>query len=709
MTTSVCPPVSSFYGELTFSKKVMASKLSRVIYHKLMETIEEGKSLDVAIAGEVAEAMKEWAMEKGATHFAHWFQPQRGATAEKHDSFIDYDKNGEVIERFTASQLVQSEPDASSFPSGGLRATFEARGYCAWDPSSPAFIYEADNTATLIIPSVFVSWTGEALDLKIPLLRSIHALENATVELQKTLGNTDVKKITCFAGPEQEYFLVDRELFETRPDLLISGRTIFGAEPARGQQLEDQYFGHIKPAVLRFMEDFDNVLYRRGIPAKTRHNEVAPNQFEIAPIYEEINLAVDHNLQLMALLEQVADEHGLKLLIHEKPFAGVNGSGKHLNWSFGDNTGVNYLNPSKDPEENTLFLCTIAALSYGVSVHGGFLRSTIAHAGNDHRLGANEAPPAIMSVYMGDYLNAVLEKLMGAKDITPTVMNQIDTGIGRIPAVNQDNSDRNRTSPIAFTGNKFEFRALGSSQNISEPGAALNLLVAYGFTELNKRLTAAKGKDAKISREKVMEVVKEMLIESKHVRFEGNGYSEEWHREAEKRGLPNAKNTPAALKFLTKDTTVALFKQFNIMTEEELHARAEIKYETYAKLIDIEIKCALNMAQTLVLPAVLEHTSALANTIGALADAGVDSSALKTELEAVSGSFKAIQTGIAKLKGALAKADAISHLPEKTAFLADTALSALSALREAVDTAETVIPDNLWPLAKYQELLYVLG
>ncbi len=708
MAANKYPPASSYYGELTFNKKVMAQRLSRSTYQKLQEVIEEGRPLDPAIADEVAHAMKEWAMEFGATHFTHWFQPQRGNTAEKHDSFIDYGKDGEIVERFSAKQLVQSEPDASSFPSGGLRSTFEARGYTAWDPTSPPFIYEAENTATLVVPSVFMSWTGDVLDIKIPLLRSFQALEKEAVALQKTLGNHSIKKITVYVGPEQEYFLVDKDLYDTRPDLLVCGRSLFGAPPARGQQLEDHYFGQIKPQVLQFMEDLDIALYRRGIPAKTRHNEVAPNQFEIAPIYEELNRGVDHNLQLMAIMDQVAVEHGFKLLIHEKPFAGVNGSGKHLNWSLGDNNGINYLDPSESPENNTIFLCTVAALSLGVQAHGGFLRSTIASAGNDHRLGANEAPPAIMSIYMGDYLNAVIEKLMGASEITPAVLDQIHLGVSRIPSVSQDNSDRNRTSPIAFTGNKFEVRCVGSAQNIAEPSTAMNLMMAYGYRELNKRLEAKAGGKT-LGEKEVLSILKGIFNETKAVRFEGDNYSAEWHAEAERRGLPNAKNTPAALKFLTAKSTVALFEDFGILTHKELESRAEIRLELYNKLIDIELDCALSMAQTLILPAVERQVSALATTAAQVAAAGVKASGLKAELEAANAAYETVRSGIAQLKGTIEKAGAIPSTHKLADFLVSDGVGALNKLRSAVDEAETIVPDDLWPLAKYQELLYVLG
>ncbi|OEG71765.1 glutamine synthetase, partial [Candidatus Endomicrobiellum trichonymphae] len=507
--------IHDYYAELVFTKKVMEQKLSKNIYKKLTATIENLEPLDQSIAGEVAHAMKEWALENGATHFTHWFQPQRVGTAQKHDSFIDYSLDGEIIERFSASQLVQSEPDASSFPSGGIRSTFEARGYTAWDPTSPVFLLEAGKTKTLVIPSVFLSWTGEVLDLKTPLLRSLTALNEKLINLQKLLGNKNAKHIKVFAGIEQEYFLLSKEIIKSRPDITVTGRTLFGNTPAKGQQMEDHYFGNIKENILEFMEDVDHELYRKGIPVKTRHNEVAPNQFELAPLYQEENLAIDHNLEIMEILRKVADKHDMVALLHEKPFAGVNGSGKHFNWSIGDNTGTNYFEPSKSPLKNITFLLAISAVLLGIKKFGGILRASVADAGNDYRLGANEAPPAIMSVYLGKFINDLLDSIEKASEINEKEVNEITLGIQNLPKVNKDYSDRNRTSPVAFTGNKFEFRALGSSANPSEAGTTLNLIAAYGFDEIYKRIEAKKGDDVK---RKALEVVKEIITETKNVR-----------------------------------------------------------------------------------------------------------------------------------------------------------------------------------------------
>ncbi len=696
--------VSDYYGELTFNNKVMKEKLSKDVYEKLMDVIESGASLDRDIAADVAHAMKEWAMEKGATHFSHWFQPQRGGTAEKHDSFITYNEDGSVIERFSASQLIQSEPDASSFPSGGVRTTFEARGYTAWDPTSPAFLHESADTRTLVIPSVFLSWTGHVLDIKTPFLRSLRALDDIAIKLQKLLGNRLAKRTKVFVGPEQEYFLFSKELVESRPDLQICNRSLFGAAPAKGQQMEDHYFGSIKPKVLNFMEDLDRELYRRAIPAKTRHNEVSPNQFEIAPLYSEANLGIDNNLQLMDILKRVADQHGLYACLHEKPLAGVNGSGKHLNWSIGDNTGNNYLEPSKSPLKNITFLLTIGAILIGVNKFGGLLRASIADAGNDHRLGANEAPPAVMSVYLGEYLNSLLDEIEGIGAINDKKVADINIGVQNLPKVAKDYSDRNRTSPIAFTGNKFEFRAVGSSQNCAEPATIINIMVAYGYSEIYERLKKCKG-DIKAN---AISVMKDILKETKRVRFEGNNYSEEWHKEAEKRGLPNAKNTPEALEHFLKEEVFEVFEKFSILSREELKSKVEVKLETYNKIKDIEFKAAINISNTLVLPSLAEHISNIAGAAGAVLSAGIKSEVLLGEVKMLEGLYSDIKKGIKEFEETLGKIES-EHDHHKIAYgYAEKGATALSKLRKSVDMAEEYVADNLWPMAKYQELLLVL-
>ncbi len=696
--------VIDIYGELIFNKKVMMRKLSKEIYTKLFAAIEAGDSLDESIAADVAHAMKDWAIENGATHFTHWFQPQRGGTAQKHDAFISYGDDGEIIERFSASQLIQSEPDASSFPSGGMRSTFEARGYTAWDPTSPAFLLESANTRTLVIPSVFLSWTGHVLDLKTPLLRSQKALNDAAMKLIRLLGNRLAKRIKVFVGPEQEYFLFSKDLVESRPDISICGRTLFGAPPAKGQQMEDHYFGSIKPKVLNFMEDLDRELYRRGIPAKTRHNEVSPNQFELAPLYSESNLAIDNNLQLMDIMNFVAEDHGMVACFHEKPLAGVNGSGKHLNWSIGDNTGANYLEPSKSPLKNITFLMTVGALLLGVDKFGGILRGSVACAGNDHRLGANEAPPAIMSIYLGEYLEALFNEIEGTDKITETKLAKINLGVQNLPRIAKDYSDRNRTSPIAFTGNKFEFRAVGSSHNCSEATTIMNLIAAYGFTEINNRLSKKKG-DVKAN---AIDVLKDILKETKRVRFEGNNYSEDWHEEAHKRGLPDTRNTPAALEQFLKDDVKEAFKKFGILSKEELESKIEIKLEAYNNIKDIESKTAVNMANTLVVPALTAHIADVAGAASAVSSAGVKSDILMEEVKTLESLYANIKAGISEFNKVLQGIEDEPDFLKKAYGYAEKGAEALAKLRVHVDTAEEIVADDLWPMAKYQDLLLML-
>ncbi len=696
--------VSSFYGELTFNKKLMEQKLSKDVYRKLLAAIEGREPLDESIAGDVAHAMKEWAMENGATHFTHWFQPQRGGTAEKHDAFISYDASGEIVERFSAKQLIQSEPDASSFPSGGIRSTFEARGYTAWDPASPAFLLEAGDTKTLVIPSVFLSWTGAVLDMKTPLLRSLKAVNEVVLRLQRLLGNKKVSRIKVFGGPEQEYFLFSKELYLSRPDLMICGRTIFGAGAAKGQQMEDHYFGSIKDSVIQFMEDLDRQLYRRGIPSKTRHNEVAPNQFEIAPLYEEANLSIDHNLQIMDIMKKVADEHEMVAVLHEKPLAGVNGSGKHFNVSIGDEAGTNYFEPSGSPQKNIIFLLSLAAVLLGVNKYGGLLRTAVADAGNDHRLGANEAPPAIISVYLGEYLDALLNEIEGLGKITQEKMSDIYMGLQNLPKVAKDTSDRNRTSPLAFTGNKFEFRAVGASQNCSEAATMLNLIMAYGYDEIVKRIEAQKG-SADI-KEKAFAVLEEVLKETRRVRFEGNNYDIKWHKEAARRGLPNTKNTPEALELFLKEEAMELYERFNVLCRKELHSKAEIKLEAYSKTKDIECKIAVRIAKTMVMPAILKQVDILAK-----AEQGIKTTKIKSavnpDIKKMNELYREIQKGVSNLETAMSICEKEDDVLKKARLYATKGAAALSALRAAVDNAEVDVSSEFWPMATYQELLLV--
>ncbi|MCK4994289.1 MAG: glutamine synthetase III [Candidatus Omnitrophica bacterium] len=698
--------ISKFFGELTFSKKVMNEKLSKGVYNKLLSTIDSGEPLDQSIAGDVAHAMKEWAIENGATHFTHWFQPQRGGTAEKHDAFISYDKNGDIVERLSARQLIQSEPDASSFPSGGMRSTFEARGYTAWDPTSPAFLLETGETKTLVIPSVFLSWTGDVLDIKTPLLRSLKAVSDAALRLQRLLGNKKVSKIKVFGGPEQEYFLFAKELYASRPDMLICGRTLFGAAPAKGQQMEDHYFGAIKSNVLEFMENFDKELYRRGIPAKTRHNEVSPNQFEIAPLYEEVNLSIDHNLQLMDILKKVADEHDMVAVLHEKPLGGVNGSGKHFNLSIGDNTGANYFDPSGTPQDNIIFLLSLAAVMLGVDKFGGLLRGSVADAGNDHRLGANEAPPAIMSVYLGEYLEALMNEIEGLGKITDKKISEIYLGLKDLPKVAKDTSDRNRTSPLAFTGNKFEFRAVGSSHNCAEAATILNMIIAYGYNKIADRMQDSSNKTN--AKSKAFEVLEKVLKETRRVRFEGNNYDSKWHREAAKRGLPNTKNTPVALELFLEKDAIKLYEDMGVLSERELHSKVEIKLEAYNKTKNIEFKTAINIAKTLVMPAVLKNIALFGGANSAVKSAGIKSGAVAADLKILDKVYADIKSGMNSLKKEIDACEKqITELKKAKAY-ASSGVAALDKLRVAVDTAEELVADELWPMAKYQELLLVL-
>lgn len=697
--------VTRIYGELTFNRNVMREKLSHNTYERLVSTIHTGTPLDESIAESVAHAMKEWAISKGATHFTHWFQPQRGGTAEKHDAFLSYADNGEMIERFSAKQLIQSEPDASSFPSGGMRSTFEARGYTAWDPTSPAFLLETGSSKTLVIPSVFLSWTGAVLDLKTPFLRSMRSLNDAGIRLQRLLGNRLAKKIVVNCGPEQEYFVVSRRLYETRQDLRICGRTLFGAMPAKGQQMEDHYFGAIHPKMIKFMVDLDHELYRRGIPAKTRHNEVSPNQFEMAPLFEEANLAIDHNLQAMDVMRQVGMKHDLVVLLHEKPFAGVNGSGKHVNWSIGDNTGTNYLEPSASPLKNINFLLTLGALMLGIDKFGGLLRASVADAGNDHRLGANEAPPAIMSVYLGEYLTRLIDEIESMGKVTEQAMASINMGVRNLPRISKDYSDRNRTSPIAFTGNKFEFRAVGSSQNPSEATTLLNQLCTYGFYTIEKRLLASKGKDI---RESALVLLKQIFKETKRVRFEGNGYSAEWHKTAAKLGLPNTKNTPAALSAFLQEDAIELMEKTHVLKDREVHAKVEIKLETYVKTKEIEYKTAVNVAKTQILPALIKQLTATATAAAAMNSAGSASKILTEEIKKYEKLYADVKKNSEALEQTLHKAESRKDVHEKAIFLGDDGEKALNELRFTVDSAEEVVAQEFWPMAKYQELLNVL-
>ncbi len=699
-------PVSSFFGENTFNKAVMQKKLPRPIFLKLIACIEENINLDLDTASAVSHAMKEWAIENGATHFAHWFQPLTGATAEKHDAFIEFDDNSEVIERFSGSQLVQGEPDASSFPSGGLRATFEARGYTAWDMSSPAFLMKNGLGITLCIPSVFISYTGEALDKKTPLLRSVRAVNDSSIKVLRILGNKTASKIQSNLGPEQEYFLIDQSFYINRQDLVLTGRTLLGASPAKGQELEDQYFGSIKERIQSFMHDLDQDLFRLGIPAKTRHNEVAPSQFEIAPIYEDANIATDHNQLLLDSMRKIAKRHSLAAILHEKPFAGINGSGKHVNWSLSTDDGVNLLNPGKTVSENIQFLVFLFAVIRGVYRHGDLLRASIATASNDHRLGANEAPPAIISIFLGDQLTEILEKIEKGEPIRDVEAKIIDLNLSSLPVLSKDNTDRNRTSPFAFTGNKFEFRAVGSSQSISFPAVVINTIVAESLEYVAEKLKNSESGDIKKA---VLELIRNDIRECKAVLFAGDNYSEAWHKEAEGRGLPNNKTTPEALPALNSKKAKELFSSFGVLSEVELHSRYHIKLEAYCKQIEIEARSFYDIVTTQVMPAAYKYQMSVASSIKETMSL-VDESVLKPQkdmLKNLSSLISKIQSEICILKKLNEKSKDIDDEQKKAEYLCESVKAKMDEIRVSVDELETLVDDGMWPIPKFWEMLFL--
>jgi glutamine synthetase len=699
-------PVSEYYGEDTFSNKVMKEKLPKDTYKKLMEAINEDKVLDISTANIVAHAMKEWAIAKGATHFAHWFQPMTGITAEKHDAFVDPVGVGEVVEKFSGKQLVQGEPDASSFPSGGIRSTFEARGYTAWDMSSPAFIRRNGISTTLCIPTAFISYTGEALDKKTPLLRSNKAVSKSAVNMLKLLGNKNVKKVFSTLGPEQEYFLIDMDYFFKRQDLVLAGRTVVGAPPAKGQELEDQYFGSIKERMSSYMHDMEEELFKLGIPAKTRHNEVAPSQFELAPVFEEANLAVDHNQLVMDTMQSVARKHNLAALLHEKPFARINGSGKHVNWSLSDNNGNNLLTPGNTPHDNIQFLVFLIAIVRAVYKHADILRASVATYANDHRLGANEAPPAIISIFLGDQLTNILSNIEKGIVTKATNAEIIDLGVSSIPIVSKDNTDRNRTSPFAFTGNKFEFRAVGSSQSISFPTAVINTIVAESLDYLAEKIKAKGGNINKA----VFEILKKEIKDIKPILYNGDNYIKEWEIEAGKRGLPNDKTTPVALKALITDKALNLFEKYEVLSKVELKSRYLIYVEKYIKDLEIEVKCLNNICLDQVIPAATAYQKTLSQAINAIKEA-LGSSAvisaqkdiLKTSLELVNKIYSTNKEILAKVESA----SAIHDEAKKAEMLCSKVKTKMNELREYVDELEGIVDDELWPMPKFWEMLFI--
>jgi len=696
--------ISQYFGCNTFSEKTMRERLQKDIYKAYRQAQKRGEPLSPEVARSVALAMKEWALEQGCTHFTHWFLPMTGATAEKHDAFITWDDEpGQVIERFSGGQLIQGEPDASSFPSGGLRATFEARGYTAWDPASPAFIMEGPLGKTLCIPTAFIGYHGEALDHKVPLLRSMDVVSTSAKAALKFFGVNSAVVAQC--GPEQEYFAVDLELAQQRPDLMFANRTLQGAKPPKGQEMEDHYFGSIKARVLGFMQEVELECFKLGIPAKTRHNEVAPNQFEIAPIYEAANLASDHNQLLMEILKSVGERHGLAILLHEKPFAGVNGSGKHVNWSLATDEGQNLLEPGHTPEENLQFLYFLSATLKAIHTHGGLLRAAIAFAGNDHRLGANEAPPAIMSVFLGAQLNHILDAIEKGDVADVSIQRIIDLGIGNLPRIEKDATDRNRTSPFAFTGNKFEFRAVGSSQPIALPLTVINAAVAEALDGLNAKLEAEfkAGKEHKAA---VMVVVKQAIHETKAIRFEGNGYSDEWKAEAERRGLPHAKDTVAALHIWEEPAVKAVLAKPGILSEGEQESRLHIRHEEYQKVIAIETQVLRQMAETQILPSVTADLGSRAESLCRLASAGVAvPETLKAALQTQATLAGEAQARLTAMKAALAKAEALEDLHARTEAFGKEVNQSKHALRETLDALEDACDADLWPLPKYWQLL----
>lgn len=695
--------VAEIFGENVFNDTVMQERLPKKVYKNLRKTIEEGKDLDLETADVIAHEMKEWAIEKGATHYTHWFLPLTGVTAEKHDSFVSAPlPSGKVLMSFSGKELIKGEPDASSFPSGGLRATFEARGYTAWDCTSPAFVRQDAGGATLCIPTAFCSYTGEALDQKTPLLRSMEAINKEALRLLRLFGNTTSKKVTPSVGAEQEYFLVDAEKFEQRKDLIYTGRTLFGAMPPKGQELDDHYFGTIRQRIASFMRDVNIQLWKVGVTAKTQHNEVAPAQHELAPIYSEANIAVDQNQLTMQTLKRVACQHGMKCLLHEKPFAGVNGSGKHNNWSITTDDGINLLEPGKTPHENTQFLLVLACILKAVNVHADLLRESAADPGNDHRLGANEAPPAIISIFLGEQLEDVVDQLISTGEATHSLNGgKLDTGVSTLPELSKDATDRNRTSPFAFTGNKFEFRMVGSRDSIANPNIVLNTIVAEAFADASDILEKADDFDLAVH-----DLIKEYLTDNQRIIFNGNGYSDEWVAEAERRGLPNIKSMVEAIPAITTDKSIKLFERFSVFTKAELESRAEIQYEAYAKAINIEARTMIDMASKQFLPAFIKYTKTLADTVLAVKEAGVDAAVQTEALKEVSALMAETKAALDVLVKVTDEAAAKEEGEVQANFYHSDVVPAMEALRAPVDKLEMIVDKEAWPMPSYGDLIF---
>ena len=703
-------PLAEIYGSNVFNREVMRSVLPKPVYKALVRCLDFGERLDPTMADVVANAMKDWAVSRGASHFTHWFHPMTGLTAEKHDSFLS-STDGNTLVEFAGKTLIQGEPDASSFPSGGIRSTFEARGYTGWDPTSPAFLMESVNGKTLCIPTVFCSFSGHALDKKTPLLRSIDAISKQAVRMLHLLGKKDVKRVICTVGAEQEYFLIDEAFYLARPDLINSGRALFGAKPPKGQEMEDHYWGSIKERVLAFMMDAENELYKLGVPVKTRHNEVAPAQFEVAPIFESSNLATDHNMVLMEVFRKTAQRHGLRCLFHEKPFSGVNGSGKHNNWAMADDQGNNLLEPGHTPFENTQFIVMLTAVIRAVNKYASLLRAGVAFAGNDHRLGANEAPPAIISIFLGDRLNEVVKAIIAGKADVGSKASSIEFGVSHLPNLSRDDSDRNRTSPFAFTGNKFEFRAVGSSQSIAWPNTILNTIVAESLdflsTEIEKLTKAGTELGAAIQ-----QVVKQHLAENERVLFNGDNYSQDWHDEAEKRGLPNLKNTIEALPALDEKSVKDVFEKYKVLTPDELHSRYNIMLEGYCKTINIEALLTASMATNMILPAAIEYqnrvATAIVQTKAAVGNINLthQENLLRDIAEKVnhlSSSLEALESAISHSAGDEHAEDLLHH----ASVYQSKVIPAMNDVRKVADDLELIVDDALWPLPKFREMLYI--
>ena len=695
--------VEEIFGQNVFTLGKMKERLPKNIYKEVVKVMDQGGELSMETANVVAKAMKDWAVEHGATHYTHWFQPLTGITAEKHDAFVAHpDESGKMLTEFSGKELIKGEPDASSFPSGGLRATFEARGYTAWDITSPAFLKESGCGTILCIPTAFCSYTGEALDKKTPLLRSMEALSEQALRIVRLFGNTEATKVTASVGPEQEYFLVDKDLYLKRTDLMFAGRTLFGAPAPKGQEMEDHYFGVIRERVGEYMKDLNKELWKLGVTAKTQHNEVAPAQHELAPIYETANIAVDHNQLVMETMKRVAVRHGMRCLLHEKPYAGVNGSGKHNNWSITTDNGVNLLDPGDTPNENIQFLLVLACIMKAVDTHADLLRQSASDVGNDHRLGANEAPPAIISIFLGEQLEDVVRQLIETGAVTSVKEGgKLLTGVKTLPDFVKDATDRNRTSPFAFTGNKFEFRMVGSADSIASPNTTLNAIVAEAFCEAADRLEKADDLETAIH-----DLIKEYMTEHQRIIFNGNGYSDEWVAEAEKRGLPNIKSMIEAAGTITTDKAVKLFEKFGIFTKVELESREEIIYETYAKTINIEALTMIDMAGKQIIPAVVKYSKTLADTVNAVKEAGAEAAVQVELLKTVSAKLAEMQTALAKLEKAEAEASAIEDVKAQAFFYKDTVKAAMEELRAPADELEMIVDKAVWPIPTYGELMF---